>query len=104
MTDDRTTVQEVAERSRFEILVGSTRAGLAAYAVEDGAIRFTHTEIDDAYEGKGLGGTLVRGALDAVRARRLAVLPECPFVRGWIARHPDYVDLVPEAERARFGL
>ncbi|OZM81557.1 GNAT family N-acetyltransferase [Pseudonocardia sp. MH-G8] len=104
MTDDRTTVQDVAERSRFEIRVDGTRAGLAAYAAEDGAIRFTHTEIDDAYEGKGLGGTLVRGALDAVRARQLAVLPECPFVRRWIARHPDYVDLVPEAERARFGL
>jgi predicted GNAT family acetyltransferase len=46
----------------------------------------------------------VRGALDTARARRLAVLPECPFVRGWIAKHPDYVDLVPEAERGRFDL
>jgi predicted GNAT family acetyltransferase len=104
MTDDRTTVFDVPEQSRFEIRVDGTRAGLAAYTVEDGAVRFTHTEIDDAYEGKGMGATLVRAALDAVRARRLAVLPQCPFVRGWIARHPDYVDLVPEAERTRFGL
>lgn len=104
MTDDRTTVLDVPERSRFEIHVDGERAGLAAYAIAPGAIRFTHTEIDDAYSGRGLGGTLVRGALDTARARRLAVLPECPFVRGWIAKHPEYADLVPEAERARFDL
>jgi hypothetical protein len=46
----------------------------------------------------------VRGALDVARSRRLAVLPECDFMRGWIEKHPDYVDLVPADERARFGL
>jgi predicted GNAT family acetyltransferase len=99
-----TAVLDVPERSRFEIRVEGALAGIAAYRVVPGAVRFIHTEIDDAYAGRGLGGTLVRGALNAVRARRLAVLPECPFVRGWIAKHPEYVDLVPEAERARFGL
>ena len=47
---------------------------------------------------------LVRGALDAVKADGLAVLPYCPFVRGYIARHPEYLSLVPASERAEFGL
>jgi predicted GNAT family acetyltransferase len=69
-----------------------------------GVIAFTHTQIDRRYEGQGLGGVLVRGALDAVKADGLAVLPYCPFVRGYIARHPEYLALVPESERAQFGL
>ena len=49
--------------------------------------------------GQGLGGVLVRAALDRARERGLAVLPQCPFVRGWIAKHPDYADLVRSRAR-----
>jgi len=98
------TVVDRPDRSRFEIHVDGTPAGLAAYRLHDGTITFLHTEIDDAYEGQGLGGTLVREALDSARARGLAVLPECPFVRGWIQRHDDYADLVPADQRGRLGL
>ena len=87
-------VVDVPERHRFEIRVDGRRAGLAAYRMAPGRMTFTHTEIDDAYGGQGLGGVLVRAALDAARDRGLAVLPQCPFVRGWIAKHADYADLV----------
>lgn len=80
---------------RFEIRADGGLAGFAAYRSAPGRITFTHTEIDDRFAGRGLGGVLVRAALDAARARGLAVHPECPFVRGWIAKHPDYADLVP---------
>jgi predicted GNAT family acetyltransferase len=98
------TILDVPEWARFEIHVDGKLAGFATYRIAPGVITFTHTEIDEAYGGRGLGGTLVRAALDTARARRLGVLPECPFVRRWISRHPDYVDLVPEDERARFDL
>ncbi|MDN5751236.1 MAG: N-acetyltransferase [Pseudonocardia sp.] len=99
-----TTVHEVAERSRFEIHSGGRAAGYATYRGGRGEMTFTHTEIDDEFEGRGLGGLLVRGALDTARERGLAVYPECPFVRNWIEQHPEYADLVPAAEHARFGL
>ena len=93
MTDPQ--VVDNADRHRFEIHVDGRRAGLATYRLTDGGITFTHTEIDDAYAGQGLGGILVRAALDVARERGLAVTPQCPFVRGWIAKHPDYaVDVV----------
>jgi predicted GNAT family acetyltransferase len=98
------TVVDRPDRSRFEIHVDGKPAGLAVYRFNSGTITFLHTEIDDAHEGQGLGGTLVREALDTARARGLAVLPECPFVRGWIQRHDDYADLVPADQRERFGL
>ncbi|HEY3259270.1 MAG TPA: GNAT family N-acetyltransferase, partial [Pseudonocardiaceae bacterium] len=56
------------------------------------------------FGGRGLAGQLVQHALDDTRRRGLAVLPFCPYVRGFIARHPEYVDLVPQAQRDRFGL
>jgi predicted GNAT family acetyltransferase len=55
---------------------------------------FVHTEIDDAYEGHGLGGKLARGAMDAVRDAGQKVIATCPFIKGWIAKHPDYADLL----------
>jgi uncharacterized protein len=100
----QTTVTDRPERHRFEIDADGTVAGFAAYQLGDGRITFTHTEIDDAYEGKGLGSTLVRHALDAARERGLAVLPACPFVREWIARHDAYLDLVPADARDAYAL
>ena len=58
-THTEPTVHDVAERSRFEVHVDGRLAGLAQYRLTDpGLIVFTHTEIDDAFEGRGLGSTL----------------------------------------------
>ncbi|MEU3017663.1 MULTISPECIES: GNAT family N-acetyltransferase [unclassified Nocardiopsis] len=89
-----TEVTDVPDRRRYEVRADGEVAGFAEYILTDGLITFTHTEIDPAYEGRGLGGTLVREALDDVRGRELAVLPLCPFVKEWIGRHREYADLV----------
>lgn len=100
-------MNEVVDRqdaSRFEVLVDGEVAGFAEYHRRGDTWSFTHTAVEPAYGGRGLGSVLVRGALDAVRAQSGSVLPHCPFVRSWLEKHPDQVDLVPAAERARFGL
>ena len=105
MTGNEPTVADAPERSRFEIRVDGRTAGFAAYRTRPGLLVFTHTEIDDAYGGRGLGSVLVRAALDTARGRGLSVRPDCPFVRNLVARHPDeYLDLVPEELRPRLGL
>jgi predicted GNAT family acetyltransferase len=80
--------------NRFEITVDGQVAGFAAYQRRDGVIEFTHTEVDDAYEGQGLGSALVREALEAARRDGLRVVPSCPFVKEYIERHDEYTDLV----------
>ena len=55
-----------------------------------------HTEIDPAFEGQGLGERLVAGALEDLRARGLKLVPQCPFVRAYLRRHPDQADLVAD--------
>jgi uncharacterized protein len=92
-TDDLV-VTDNRDDERFEAHLDGTLAGVAAYRLSDGRIVFTHTEVDDAFEGKGVGGRLVRGALDDVRGRHLQVVPRCPFVRSFIERHPEYADLL----------
>lgn len=89
---------------RFELRVDGELAGFAAYRRSAGVDSFTHTEVFAAYEGRGLGSVLAQGALDATRAAGRTALPHCPFIRRYIARHPDYLDLVPAGDRPRFGL
>jgi predicted GNAT family acetyltransferase len=82
---------------RYEARVDGTLAGVAQYSLGEKEIVFTHTEVDDSFEGRGVGSSLARSALDDVRRRGgLAVVPQCEFIKGWIDQHPDYQDLVHE--------
>ena len=92
--EDVNEVKDVPENRRYVITSDGEEAGVAEYIPTDTMITFTHTEVAPAFEGKGIGGTLVREALDDVRTRGLSVLPMCPFVKVWIERHPEYADLV----------
>jgi predicted GNAT family acetyltransferase len=87
-------VVDAPELNRFEIRVTGTLAGFAEYRLRPGRIVFTHTEVDSAFEGQGIGSALVRGALDQARERGLQVTPLCPFVKAYIDRHAEYGDLV----------
>ena len=88
------TVVHNPEESRYEVHVDGVRAGFTHYRTTPEALVFDHTEIDDAYEGQGLGGQLARGALDDVRANGGKVVATCPFIKGWIEKHEDYQDLL----------
>ena len=99
-----TEVTDNPERQRYEIRADGELAGFTAYRDRPSGIALTHTEVGDAYEGQGVGSKLVSATLDDLRSRGLEVLPVCPFVKSYIERHPEYLDLVPEAERERFGL
>lgn len=83
-------------RRRFEAWVGDERVGSAHYRVRDGRIVFTHTEVDDAYEGEGIGSQLASAALDMVRERDALAVPLCPFIDSYIRRHAEYGDIVDE--------
>jgi uncharacterized protein len=102
--DTTVAVTDNADLERYEITADGALAGFTAYRRRPGLIAFTHTEIDPAFEGRGLGGRLVHAALDEARAQQLLVLPFCPFTNAYIQRHPEYADLVPAGFRAQFGL
>lgn len=78
---------------RYELVVEGHLAA-TYYKVADGVITFIHTEVPPELGGKGVGSALVKGALDQVRAEGLKVIPQCPFVKAYIDKHPEYADLL----------
>lgn len=92
---DTDTVVHDESGSRFVLKRGEQELGEAGYITrEDGGIVFTHTEIDQELQERGLGSQLVKGALDQLRTSTDARIgATCPFVRKYLAEHPEYEDL-----------
>ncbi|MEQ3553420.1 GNAT family N-acetyltransferase [Pseudonocardia nematodicida] len=79
--------------NRFEAHDGDTLAGFAAYVRTSELVAFVHTEVDPAFEGRGVGSALARAGVESVQAEGLRVLAVCPFIAGWLARHPELAHL-----------
>ncbi|MBB5801726.1 putative GNAT family acetyltransferase [Saccharothrix ecbatanensis] len=88
MTD--VSVSDNPDQFRYEVRLDGELGGFAEYKLADGVVTFTHTEV--AIEGKGLGSKLVRHALEDVRAKGLTVVAQCPFVRGYLEKHPELIE------------
>ncbi|HET7847704.1 MAG TPA: GNAT family N-acetyltransferase [Pseudolabrys sp.] len=86
-------VRDNTEQHRFE-LDAEGHTAVSYYSLADGVITFMHTEVPKELEGRGIGSRLVRGELEAARARGLKVVAKCPFVAAYIARHPEFSDLL----------
>jgi predicted GNAT family acetyltransferase len=82
-----------SEKHRFE-LAADGHIAATYYKISDGVITFIHTEVPPELGGKGIGSKLIKGALDQVRTAGLKVIPQCPFVKAFIEKHPDYQDLL----------
>jgi uncharacterized protein len=81
-------------QGRYEGHLDGELVGHVRYVRRGGRAYFVHTEVDPGHEGAGLGSTLVRGAVDAQRERGELLVPLCPFVRGYLDRHPELADVV----------
>jgi len=89
-------VEDNPQESRYEARIGDRVIGIAEYELADdrGPIVFTHTEVIEEAEGKGIAGKLAQGALDDVRRRGLRLIAECPYISSYLKRHHDWDDLV----------
>lgn len=90
------------EAQRFEAELGDNRA-VAEYHLKNDVIIFTHTEVPEAMEGRGVAGKLIKNALETARDESYQVVPLCPFVAAYIKRHPEYRDLVMPRFRYMVG-
>ena len=87
-------VADNPEQNQFEGRLDGRVVAHSEYELAPGVITFLHTEVDPAFEGRGLGGALASNALDDVRARGLQVVARCPFIAAYIRRHREYRDLL----------
>lgn len=88
------TIDFNADENRYEIHVDGTLAGFTQAFVNGDVVTFPHTVVFDEFEGQGLAGQLVTGALDDVRAKGQTVIATCPYVSRFIEKHAEYADLL----------
>jgi hypothetical protein len=101
MTEAVVEVTENDDQHRYDVTMDGQHAGFARYVRRGGRTYFVHTEIDPKFEGHGLGSKLAAGALAAERTAGRKVVPLCPFIRSYIDRHPDLLELVDQAMLAK---
>ena len=80
---------------RFE-MTSSGGTAFVEYRRAGDRIALLHTEVPEALSGQGVGSKLVRGTLDALRAEGTKVVPRCEFVAAFVARHPEYRQLLAD--------
>jgi len=90
-------MSEVEHQPSQRRFVVKTDEGVAFLSYEPNAataLDMQHTVVPAAARGRGIGESLVVAALDHARQAGLKVVPSCPFVRDWIAEHPESKDLL----------
>lgn len=87
---EQSTVVNNPDKNRYEVFYGGDLAGFAEYIERGTETVFTHTEVDSAFEGKGLGSKLAGFAIKDTIDRERTIRPECPFIRSYLERHPEY--------------
>ena len=93
---DTPEIEHVPERSRYSLLDDGTEIGFAAYRDSGGARDFHHTEVDDAYTGRGLATRLIEFAVADARANGLRIIGSCPMVAHWLGKHPELDEFVDQ--------
>ncbi|MEU8610478.1 GNAT family N-acetyltransferase [Actinoplanes sp. NPDC048791] len=94
------TVTDVPERERFEAHdEADALAGVLTYQLTGSIIAYTHTKVDPQFEGQGVGSALAQAAMDDARGKGRTVVPICPFLSGWLDKHPEYEAIVARSTR-----
>lgn len=87
-------VRNNAERKRFEIEVEGRLARAEYMIVNEERIVFTHTEVHPDLEGNGLASVLAKYAFNFAREKAYKIMPLCPYMAGYMKRHPEYHHLL----------
>jgi uncharacterized protein len=87
-------------REQFVVSMDGTTATLE-YKLRGDRLHLLHTEVPEAFRGRGIGGRLVEAALAKARADHLTIVPWCPYARGWLKKHTDQIGEVTLDFKAR---
>lgn len=79
---------------RYQLTVDGGPAGFAQFIDHEGQRIFFHTEVPEAFSGRGFAAVIVRYALDATRAEGLRIVPVCPYVKQYVRTHDDWADIL----------
>jgi hypothetical protein len=101
--DPDLTITDNHEALRYEAHLGADLAGYLEYRLANTRRILVHTEVPEAFGGRGIGSELARHALEEARAAGARVTAKGPFVRSWLERHPEHADIVTPEPGTRCG-
>jgi len=88
-------VRDNKREQRFEMRLTEGKTAFIQYEkAGEGALALTHTEVPEEFEGKGIGGALVKKTFEIIQEENLKIVPTCPFISVYLKRHPEYQSLV----------
>ena len=83
----------IVHSGRFELEQAGHVATLE-YTLAGNILTLLETEVPSPLRGSGIAGELARTAFDWARANHKKVDVLCPFVAGYLRKHPEYGDLL----------
>lgn len=81
-------------QSRFETTVHGITAYVTFERPSSSVIAYTHTIVPEALSGQGIASALAKHVLEYAVQNQLKVQPDCPYIRAYIGKHPEYQSLV----------
>lgn len=99
MTDELPDIQVEDRGSKGRYFVTAPDGSVAEMTftkVGDHQLIIDHTEVPDAFRGKGIGLKLVTRAVDDARAAAKTIIPLCPFANAQFRRHPEWADVLKQ--------
>ncbi len=82
------------EMHRFELPLGNEEVAAAYYRLEGGRLVIIHTDVPFQLSGRGIGSRLAALVFEEARRRGIKLVIRCPFFSAFVARHPEYSELV----------
>lgn len=86
------------KEQQFQVRMEGEMAYLE-YRFYKGDIALMHTEVPDKLGGRGIASTLAEYAFSFAREHKMPVMVYCPFVAGYLKKHPEHLDLLDKKYR-----
>ncbi len=94
MDNKTSAVNHNVAAAQFELDVEGQTALIAYRKRGEDVYVLYHTEVPPEFEGRGIGGRLVKGALEFIKAEGKLFVPTCSFIAAYLRRHPEYEQFV----------
>lgn len=87
--------EEARNKGKFFVKEDGKRlAELAYFKATAHKMNIYHTEVSEQLRGKGVGGDLVKAAVDLARENDMKIVASCPYAKKMIERSAEYRELL----------
>jgi hypothetical protein len=99
--DSRITIQNSAESSSYDAVLGDEVVGTIVYELRGNRMVILHTLVDPEFRGQGIAKALARTALDDLVTSGTTLTNYCWFIADFIDRNPGYARVVDAGQPGR---